>query len=48
MEKHIFVSHSTFDDHVVAKLRKEFEIHGRRPWVDSRQLTAGEDLRERI
>lgn len=44
MDQHIFVSHSTANDDVVRKLRKTLELHGQLPWVDSRQLTGGDDL----
>jgi tetratricopeptide (TPR) repeat protein len=47
-ERHIFISHSTRDDDTVKKLREMLELHGRLPWVDSRELTGGDDLKERI
>jgi hypothetical protein len=48
MDPHIFISHSTKDDDTVKKLREVLELHGQLPWVDSRQLAAGDDLEARI
>ena len=42
--QHIFISHSSKNDPVVRKLRQKLEDHGQVPWVDSRQLTGGDDL----
>ena len=47
-DRHIFISHSTRDNDSVKKLREMLELHGRLPWVDSRELTGGDDLKERI
>ena len=35
-------------DDVVKRLREMLELHGRLPRVDSRELTGGDDLKERI
>ncbi|ABW27759.1 tetratricopeptide repeat protein [Acaryochloris marina] len=48
MAEHIFISHSTKNDDTVAKLRKVLELYGHTPWVDSRQLTGGDDLNAEI
>ena len=48
MDQHIFISHSTKDDDTVKKLREILELHGQLPWVDSRQLTGGDDLEASI
>ncbi len=48
MPNHIFISHSSKDDNLVKKLRQSLELHGQRPWVDSRELTGGDDLPARI
>ena len=47
-DRHIFISHPTRNDNTVKKLREILELHGRLPWVDSRELTGGDDLKERI
>ena len=47
-DRPIFISHSTRDDDTVKKLREMLELHGRLSWVDSRELTGGDDLKERI
>jgi hypothetical protein len=44
----IFISHSTKDDELVKQLRQLLELHGQVPWVDSRELTGGDDLKARI
>jgi tetratricopeptide (TPR) repeat protein len=44
MGQHLFISHSSKDDHIVKTLRDILELHGQLPWVDSRQLTGGDDL----
>lgn len=48
MSDHIFISHSTKDDNLVKQLRQLLELHGQVPWVDSRELTGGDDLKARI
>ncbi|WLE96791.1 MAG: toll/interleukin-1 receptor domain-containing protein [Candidatus Electrothrix communis] len=48
MPNHIFISHSSQDDDIVKKLRQSLELHGQLPWVDSRELTGGDDLQARI
>ena len=48
MGQHLFVSHSSKNDDLVRKLRETLELHGELPWVDSRQLTGGDDLNARI
>jgi tetratricopeptide (TPR) repeat protein len=48
MDQHIFISHSSKNGAVVKKLRETLELHGQLPWVDSRELTGGDDLRARI
>ncbi|MCI5224874.1 MAG: toll/interleukin-1 receptor domain-containing protein, partial [Candidatus Electrothrix sp. AR4] len=48
MSNHIFISHSSQDDDIVKKLRQLLEQHGQLPWVDSRELTGGDDLKDRI
>ena len=44
MDQHIFISHSSKDDNIVKKLRELLELHGELPWVDSRELTGGDEL----
>ncbi|MBE7381029.1 MAG: tetratricopeptide repeat protein [Leptolyngbya sp. SIO1E4] len=44
MAGHLFISHSSQNDDVVKKLREILELHGQVPWVDSRDLTGGDDL----
>ena len=48
MDQHIFISHSSKNDDTVKRLREILELHGKLPWVDSRELAAGDDLEERI
>ncbi|CAK8725084.1 TIR domain-containing protein [Candidatus Electrothrix aarhusensis] len=48
MPNHIFISHSSQDDDIVKKLRQSLELHGQLPWVDSRELSGGDDLQARI
>lgn len=48
MDRQIFISHSSKNDDTVKKLREILELHGELPWVDSRQLTGGDDLKARI
>ncbi|MDM8527469.1 hypothetical protein QUF58_04585 [Anaerolineales bacterium HSG24] len=43
MTNHIFISHATSNDAVVKKLRELLELHGQLTWVDSRDLTGGDD-----
>ncbi len=40
MTGHVFISHSTRDDDVVARIRTALEGFGVPTWVDSRRLTA--------
>ena len=44
MGDHIFISHSTQNDPTVQQLRQMLELHGQLPWVDSREMTGGDDL----
>ncbi|MEL7353969.1 MAG: CHAT domain-containing protein, partial [Cyanobacteria bacterium J06560_5] len=44
MSQHIFISHTSKNDDVVKKLREMLELHGQLPWVDSRELTGGDEL----
>lgn len=44
MSDHIFISHSTKNDPTVQHLRQMLELHGQLPWVDSREMTGGDDL----
>lgn len=48
MEQHIFISHSSKNDDVVKRLRELLELHGQQPWVDSRELTGGDELQATI
>ena len=48
MAEHLFISHSSKNDDIVRKLRQILEIHEKLIWVDSRELTGGDDLREKI
>jgi tetratricopeptide (TPR) repeat protein len=48
MGDHIFISHSTQNDPVVQQLRQMLELHGQLPWVDSREMTGGDDLETTI
>ncbi|VAW33248.1 TPR repeat [hydrothermal vent metagenome] len=48
MTQHIFISHSTKDDSIVKKLREILEAHHLQTWVDSRQLSAGQQLAPEI
>jgi hypothetical protein len=47
-DRHIFISHSTRNDDTVKKLREMLELHGNLSWVDSREITGGDDLKEKI
>ena len=48
MARHLFISHSSKNDATVKKLREILELHGELPWVDSRELTGGDDLNATI
>ncbi len=48
MGQDIFISHSSKNDDTVKKLREILELHGELPWVDSRELTGGDDLKANI
>lgn len=48
MGNHIFISHSTTDDAFVKQLREQLEQFGEQTWVDSRELSGGDDLDGRI
>lgn len=48
MSGHVFISHSSHDDAVVAELRVALEGLGISTWVDSRQLRGGDDLKPEI
>ena len=48
MDQHIFISQSSKNDETVKTLREILELHGKVPWVDSRELTGGDDLNTRI
>jgi tetratricopeptide (TPR) repeat protein/nucleotide-binding universal stress UspA family protein len=48
MGQHLFISHSSQNDEFVKKLRETLELHGQLPWVDSRELTGGDDLNATI
>lgn len=48
MGNHIFISHSTKNDPVVQQLGQMLELHGQLPWVDSREMTGGDDLETTI
>ena len=44
----IFISHTTADDAIVSEIREAFEGQGLTVWVDSRELSAGDDLNDTI
>ncbi|NMF83850.1 tetratricopeptide repeat protein, partial [Nodosilinea sp. P-1105] len=48
MSQPVFISHSSKDDDTVRRLREILEAHGQLPWVDSRELTGGDELTETI
>ena len=48
MSQHLFISHSSKNDAVVKKLRELLELHGKLPWVDSREMAGGDDLQATI
>ena len=43
-QEHIFISHSTKNDAFVKKLRETLELFGELSWIDSRELTGGEEI----
>lgn len=47
-QEHIFISHSSKNDLFVKKLRETLELFGELPWVDSRELTGGDELEATI
>ena len=44
----IFISHTTADDAIVAEIRTALEGQGLPVWVDSRELSAGDDLNDKV
>ena len=48
MAEHVFISHSSKNDAFVKKLREMLEIFGETTWVDSRELTGGDELKATI
>ncbi|HSM80178.1 MAG TPA: CHAT domain-containing protein, partial [Nodosilinea sp.] len=44
MGDNIFISPATKNDPAVQQLRQMLELHGQLPWVDSREMTGGDDL----
>ncbi len=44
----IFISHTTADDAIVAEVRKALEGQGLPVWVDSRELSAGDELKKGV
>ncbi|MBE0671386.1 MAG: tetratricopeptide repeat protein [Anaerolineales bacterium] len=48
MAEHIFISHSSQNDAFVKKLREALELFDELTWVDSRELTAGDELKSTI
>ena len=48
MAGHVFISHSTVDDELVARLRSVLERLGYSTWVDSRRLAAGDVIDSEI
>lgn len=48
MGNHIFISHSSTDDAFVKQLREQLEQFGQLTWVDSRELSGGDDLDGRL
>ncbi len=47
-ENPIFISHTTADDAIVARIRKALEGQGLSVWVDSRELSGGDDLNDEL
>lgn len=43
-KKHVFISHSSKNDAFVNKLRETLELFGELSWIDSRDLTGGEEI----
>ncbi len=48
MDEHIFISHASKNDDIVKKLRETLEFHGQLTWVDSRELSGGDELEASI
>ncbi len=48
MSDEVFISHTTADDAIVAEIREALEGQGLTVWVDSRELTAGDDLTDEV
>ena len=48
MSGHVFISHSSKDDHFVKELREALEQCGLAVWVDSRELVGGAKLAPEI
>ena len=48
MGQHIFISHSSRNDPFVKKLRETLELFDELTWVDSRELTGGDELEATI
>ncbi|MCP4937302.1 MAG: toll/interleukin-1 receptor domain-containing protein, partial [bacterium] len=48
MKRHIFISHASKDDDTVKRLREILELHDELLWVDSRELTGGDELNAKI
>jgi len=48
MAEHIFISHSSQNDAFVKKLREALELFDELTWVDSRELTGGDELKSTI
>jgi hypothetical protein len=48
MDRPIFISHSSKNDAIVKQLREILALHGELPWVDSRELSGGDDLSARL
>ncbi len=44
MDKAIFISHAFENDGIVKKLREKLELEGSLTWVDSRELSGGDEL----
>ncbi|MFZ5856192.1 MAG: tetratricopeptide repeat protein [Chloroflexota bacterium] len=47
-QEHIFISHSSKNDAFVKKLRETLELFDELTWVDSRELTGGDELKSTI
>ena len=48
MADHIFISHSSTDDAVVKRLRQLLEAHQELTWVDSQNISGGDELEDKI